>query len=412
MRKIFSGYYTPTEEQFNKLWKECTFVFDTNTLINLYRYPQKTRDLLFLILEKIKDRLWIPHQIALEYHRNFLNEIYRQEDEYQKLNNEVTKTAEDLIKKFKDLRHSNIKVEDIISLIDRMTQEVKDELEKQKQNHPNLELFKDKIADLFGDNMGTAYSQKQLDDIYIEGAERYKSATPPGFKDEAKKKEEFYYDGGIKYIAKYGDLIFWNQILDKSKEEKLDSIILVSDDAKEDWVYQVNGKKKGVHPQLVQEFKMESGRDKSFYMYTTESFLEFSEKYLMGIENTSQISSEDIAVAMKDIAEVKKEKEKEKEYSNFTIAWPTLKEGAFRYRVILKINDNKSYRIKDSFEEDLNEIYEDEIKIVNTSVNHDEMRVTVRTNIRINTGEFLNNFMLLHEMKELNLYSVQSISVW
>jgi hypothetical protein len=62
MRNIFPGYYRPTDEEFYKMWQECIFVFDANVLLNLYRYSPDTRDELLDVLERLKDRIWIPHQ--------------------------------------------------------------------------------------------------------------------------------------------------------------------------------------------------------------------------------------------------------------------------------------------------------------------------------------------------------------
>lgn len=78
MKAVFSGYYSPTEEEFEQLWSECLFVFDTNTLLNLYRYSKESRELLFKVMETIVDRIWIPHQVALEYHKHMLVEINNQ----------------------------------------------------------------------------------------------------------------------------------------------------------------------------------------------------------------------------------------------------------------------------------------------------------------------------------------------
>jgi PIN domain-containing protein len=70
MRDLFPGYYRPTQEQFQQMWRECIFVFDANVLLNIYRYSSDTRDELFDVLEHLKDRIWIPHQAMLEYHEN------------------------------------------------------------------------------------------------------------------------------------------------------------------------------------------------------------------------------------------------------------------------------------------------------------------------------------------------------
>lgn len=44
MRDPFREFYAPTEEEFAKLWKQPTFVIDSSTLLNLYRYPKKEPD--------------------------------------------------------------------------------------------------------------------------------------------------------------------------------------------------------------------------------------------------------------------------------------------------------------------------------------------------------------------------------
>ncbi|NIP39154.1 MAG: hypothetical protein GWO07_10890 [Candidatus Dadabacteria bacterium] len=54
MKKLFKGYYELTEEDFQILWDNATFIFDTNTLLNLYRYQEGTRKQLFKFLKNIK----------------------------------------------------------------------------------------------------------------------------------------------------------------------------------------------------------------------------------------------------------------------------------------------------------------------------------------------------------------------
>src|SRR5665647_778377 len=75
MKKSFYGYYSPTTEQYQLLWKEGLIVFDANVLLNLYRLPTTARDELISVLELLKERLWIPHQVALEFQRRRLTVI-------------------------------------------------------------------------------------------------------------------------------------------------------------------------------------------------------------------------------------------------------------------------------------------------------------------------------------------------
>lgn len=70
LRDLFPGYYKPSENDFKAMWKDGIFVLDTSALLNLYRYTSGTRDELFRILEQLRDRLWMPYQVGLEFSRN------------------------------------------------------------------------------------------------------------------------------------------------------------------------------------------------------------------------------------------------------------------------------------------------------------------------------------------------------
>jgi hypothetical protein len=62
--------YRLTDENYRRLWDDCFFVLDTNVLLNIYRYSPKLRTGLIDILTKISERIWVPHQVALEYYDN------------------------------------------------------------------------------------------------------------------------------------------------------------------------------------------------------------------------------------------------------------------------------------------------------------------------------------------------------
>jgi hypothetical protein len=78
MKSIFAGYYRPTDKEFDELWKTCVFIFDTSVLLDLYRSTAKTREVLFSILEKIKDRIWLPYQAGWEYQEDRLDVIAKE----------------------------------------------------------------------------------------------------------------------------------------------------------------------------------------------------------------------------------------------------------------------------------------------------------------------------------------------
>ena len=122
MRDLFPGYYQPTEQEFDELWKECIFSFDTNVLLHIYRYSPKTRERLFDILEKLQARIWIPHQVGYEFHKNRLNVISSQSNAYDKL----VKILED-----------NLKIEKISNLNKDI-----DNFEQSYRKHSTIEVNK------------------------------------------------------------------------------------------------------------------------------------------------------------------------------------------------------------------------------------------------------------------------------
>jgi len=57
MRKSHPGYYCPTKDEFDTLWKMCLFVLDTNIILDLFRKSREYREQMLLILEELSDQL-------------------------------------------------------------------------------------------------------------------------------------------------------------------------------------------------------------------------------------------------------------------------------------------------------------------------------------------------------------------
>jgi hypothetical protein len=224
VRKTFPGYYRPDNDDFSNLWKNCIFVFDASVLLNIYRYTPATRDDFIDILDKISDRLWIPHQAALEYQKNRLDVINQQLSAYEKIQKSLDSNKAKILTDFKTFsRHPYIIVDQLIENIESAFTEINKELSNKKKTHPNLldkDNLRETITNLLEGKVGTAFSHDELKKIYKEGKERYEQNIPPGYNDEKK-------DG----IKKFGDLILWCQIIDyvKSKQKP---VILIIDDKK------------------------------------------------------------------------------------------------------------------------------------------------------------------------------------
>ncbi len=72
MKKIFREYHQFTKQELQQLWKACLFVFDSNTLLNMYRYSRETVKTYFDVLNELKKKkqLWIPYQVGYEFYEN------------------------------------------------------------------------------------------------------------------------------------------------------------------------------------------------------------------------------------------------------------------------------------------------------------------------------------------------------
>jgi len=299
MESLFKGYYQPTPEQFKELWEEGTFVFDTNVLLNLYRYKIESRDEVLNIIQQIEDRVWIPYQVGLEFHRNRLTVLGEQNSSLSTIKNSIRDSISSIEKKCKDLdldkRHSEIKTSTFIERFRELSDSVINELDEIKAKKLTNDIDEDvvltELTKLFNVSKGSLGSppkdQKVLESIYKDGEFRAKNKIPPSFEDilEAQKKksdEEYYAFEGLNYKKGYGDLIVWKQIIEFARENQKKNIIFVTDDTKEDWMRIINshGKKTiGARPELVSEIFKEAGVE-NFYIYHTRSFLDYSKEYL------------------------------------------------------------------------------------------------------------------------------------
>lgn len=264
MKKIFPEFYNLEPEEIKNLWKDCLFVFDANVLLNLYRYSFETRKNLIGILKNFSDRIWIPHQFALEYQRNRMGVIEEQKIKYDKSVDTIVSELENIEALLKNY-FENLPFD---------TKNIKEELVKSKETYPNCnseDPMRSEIDLLFADKVGTPFKKEELSSIYRDGSERYNKDIPPGYCD-AKKKDE---DDPTK-TKKFGDLVGWLQIIAKAKESKK-SIIFITSERKEDWWRKVKGKTVGPRHELVSEFQ--EGSEQLFYMYDMERFLSYAKEF-------------------------------------------------------------------------------------------------------------------------------------
>lgn len=286
MDKKFSEYYKLDEPQLRKHWEEDTFSFDANVLLNLYRYTPKTRDAFFDLLEKIKNRIWISYQACYEYQKNRLIVINDQKEAYREIRETLESKKREIEAKLNGfIKHPYLQASELKKQIDSAFQSISKDLDNLEKNHPDY-LISDpiweRLTDLLKSKVGDDFTNDELEKLYRDGKRRYDENIPPGYMDLKAKKNE-------SNRSLYGDLIIWRQVIAKAKEIN-ESIILITDDLKEDWWYKFKGKTISPRPELIKEFRHET--NKRINIYQADRFMEFANVNLK--QSTSQEAIEEI----------------------------------------------------------------------------------------------------------------------
>ncbi len=278
MRDLFPGFYQRTDEELSKLWQEGVFVFDTNMLLNVYRYTQKTRDRYFeiLVLLKKRNQLWIPYQVAYEYQDRRIDVIQGQLDAYSEVSNILQATWQRLESSLEPYKrkHGFIDAdklaEGLTSAIKNAKATVTQDREKDKREYEALkkdDTLLETLERLFQGKIGNSYSKSRLEEIYRQAQLRIELRIPPGWEDEGKNN-----------FKAYGDIILWFQLIDYARTQKK-PIIFVTDDGKKDWwIRDSKGKPIKPLPALVQEVFVEAGV--LLHMYRGYEFLEQATNFL------------------------------------------------------------------------------------------------------------------------------------
>lgn len=261
MRSAIKEYIEPSSKEKQELWEKAIFVFDTNVLLNLYRYSAKTRNSLLDAFQSFRDRVWIPYQVAYEYMRKRCEVIYETVQRYDQFKKEIdafTNKAIDTLR----LTSSDDEISDLKRYLFKWLDSNKDR--NLLVLNAEADEILDKILTIFEGKVGAKLSHDEIDAIKKEGKERYEKSIPPGYMDDKKRKDQLDDNNA------YGDLIIWKQIIQYAKERSV-GIVYVTHDQKEDWWNIVKGKTIGPRIELRREFTSETGQE--FHMYSMNSFI-------------------------------------------------------------------------------------------------------------------------------------------
>ena len=266
MKNTIKEFLDLSTDEKNTLWENCIFVFDTNVLLNLYRYTKKTREILLEALEKLNSRIWMPEHVAYEFMKSRPEVVFEVIDGYDKFGKKIEEFLSTCREELR-LENNTLEIDKLKKLLNEWLDEVRGtNLEVQSLSE---DFILRKLLKLFDGKVGEPFEETEMKQISQEGKERYEKEIPPGYKDAKKKTGKV--ENNI-----YGDFIVWKQILRYAKENKRD-VIFVTSDQKEDWWLKVSGRTVGPRIELRKEFCDETDGQK-FHMYTTFFRILYEEK--------------------------------------------------------------------------------------------------------------------------------------
>ena len=249
-------------EQEEFLIKNATIVFDTSSIGQLYYLTEESKKTMVDILCCLKDRLWMPAQVFLEYSKNREKLLRNPADEQYSTpkfsQNQLVDDLQVFVKKHRDNPYFHPHFDDTqLADIETETNKIKESYKQIKaivkeQNKKRREEIESMIHDYSRDVLwqvfssvtkGVPFTYPEVMEIVREGRFRYENSIPPGYKDgENDKKKGFQV---------YGDLIVWKEILRYAKKEKK-PVLFICDDMKED-LYR-DAKKFLPRYELIKEF--------------------------------------------------------------------------------------------------------------------------------------------------------------
>ncbi|MDG6105452.1 DUF4935 domain-containing protein [Dactylosporangium aurantiacum] len=287
----FLPFIPPTRERTSNALKTGMVVVDTNVLLDAYRYTKGARGELLSALRALGSRLWVPHQVALEFHRNRASVIATHADAYKDAIKAIgsfrKRHEEELIGQIKQFANRVVLDEEILksllSSVDTMFTSLTQRIGSLQARHGVSERFiredpvLGELQELLKGLVGDPLPPDEQEAARSEAEARIKDNRPPGFQDSSKADP-------------CGDYLVWYQSLLEVKKRQI-PLVLVTRDGKDDWFSKVQNKQIGALPELVQEALDFAGVD--FIALPTRSFLLYAQSELNAIVSQETLAETD-----------------------------------------------------------------------------------------------------------------------
>ncbi|TCC28157.1 PIN-like domain-containing protein [Kribbella speibonae] len=280
----FEGYLTSDEQQLREALQSAMVVFDTNVLLNLYRYSDETRRSVVEVMTAIGDRLWIPHQVMEEFWRNReraltspIGEVRQSSEDLSKNLNQARDVLRGWVNKAALSADEATPVEKQLTeafeaaqgLLDNLLDE--DDVNRARNTHhdPVVALLEPALSG----RIGAPMSAEKYKAAVKEGNRRVETGEPPGFAD-AKKAGRSPEDAS-------GDYLVWEQLLGEAERRRV-PVVFVTGDVKRDWWRYESSNPRGPRIELCRELADRCGTQ--LCMLRPEQLLELADALSVAVE--------------------------------------------------------------------------------------------------------------------------------
>lgn len=305
LRGIFDGfaeYRTPSAEDYQRLFTSGLVVVDTNVLLSLYRSNQRTRDDLLAVLDRLGERLWVPHQVVSEFWRNrengsVLGHHSARAKEVGVALDKAGRSVGDALDRWLKQVHvgDGTEINHVIAVqrgrLDGVLGSLRTLIKEQAvkdaiagATDTNADPVVARLEPILRGRVGLPLSARQHTAALEEAKRRGKAQEPPGYEDFKDKPDD---------EAAAGDYLVWEQTLLQAEALGSD-VLFVTGDSKEDWWKQRNGEVPArPRPELAREMERRTGR--RLFMLRPSGLLEQARRVLaLEVENSSVLDLEQL----------------------------------------------------------------------------------------------------------------------
>lgn len=283
----FQAYRTQTDEDLRKALRTCMVVFDTNVLLNLYRYNAETRTSIVDIMKALGDRLWIPNQVLEEFWRNReraladpLRQVQQTDDELGKLGAASVEQLRMWVNRAALSKAEGAAVvsslNDAFAAARTLLKGLIDEVTVRQARNTHYDAVLSQLEPVLDGSVGSPMSPEVYEKAVKEGNRRADAGEPPGFADGKKAGR-----GGE---GAAGDYLVWEQTLLEAAMRKM-SVLFVTGDVKRDWWRFEGNSARGPRVELTREMTKSCGQD--LFMLRPDKLLELADAVAVSVRPES-----------------------------------------------------------------------------------------------------------------------------